>query len=149
VGEPGRDWYGDPVGKGDWDIGDRVNRYNLGSSCQNALRLTNIFVHPSADDSSCDMPTLDSSDAISPMRSNLGSTTLPLNTPSLFMLMRHSPSGLPASGVSLDSSFVTWRGGSGWWKYQYSVAHNIIASCRVGELAGLKSLLLGSDIDEM
>jgi hypothetical protein len=83
------------------------------------------------------------------MRSSLGSTTLPLKTPSLLMFMRHSPLGLPASAVFFESAFVTCSVGSGWWKYQYSVAHSIIAIWRVGDAAGLNSLLLGFEMDEI
>jgi hypothetical protein len=151
VGEDGREGYGEPEGKGELVLanGERVNRYILGSSCQKVLRLTNMCVQPSGDESSCAHPTVESSLAMSPMRSNLGSTTFPLNTPSLLMFMRHSPFGFPASAVFLESAFVTCSVGSGWWKYQYSVAHSIMAIWRVGEAAGLNSLLLGFDMEEM
>ena len=36
-----------------------------------------------------------------------------------------------------------------WWKYHHRVAHSIMAIWRVGELAGLKSLLLGFEIEEI
>ena len=84
-----------------------------------------------------------------PMRSSLGNTTLPLKTPSLLMLILHSPFGFPASAVFLDSELVTCSVGSGWWKYQYRVAHSIIAIWRVGDAAGLKSLLLGLEMEDM
>lgn len=69
--------------------------------------------------------------------------------PSLLMLMRHSPFGLPGSGVFCESLVARLRLGSGWWKYQYKVAHSIMAIWRVGEEAGLKSLLEGLDMDDM
>ena len=116
AGDDGREGYGEPDGKGELVLanGERVKRYILGSSCQKVLRLTNMRVQPSGDDSSCAHPTVESSLAMSPMRSNLGSTTLPLNTPSLLMFMRHSPFGFPASAVFLEIAFVTCSVGSGW-----------------------------------
>ena len=36
-----------------------------------------------------------------------------------------------------------------WWKYQYNVAHSIIAICLVGDVAGLKSTLLGFEMEDM
>lgn len=42
----------------------------------------------------------DSSLAIRPILSNLGNRYLPLNMPSLLILIRHGPFGLPASGIS-------------------------------------------------
>lgn len=35
------------------------------------------------------------------------------------------------------------------WKYHHKVAHSIIAICRVGDVAGLKSVLLGFEMEEM
>jgi len=86
---------------------------------------------------------------MSPMRSSFGSTTFPLKMPSRLMLILHSPFGFPASAVFFDIALVTWRFGSGWWKYQYRLAHSIMAIWRVGEAAALNSLLLGFDIEEM
>jgi len=65
------------------------------------------------------------------------------------MLMRHSPRGLPSSAVLADSAVVMRVSGSGWWKYQYNVAHSIMAICRLADVAGLKSLLLGLEMEEM
>jgi hypothetical protein len=65
------------------------------------------------------------------------------------MLILHSPFGLPASAVLFDVGFVIWSVGSGWWKYQYRLAHNIMAIWRVGDAAALYSLLLGFDIEEI
>ena len=83
------------------------------------------------------------------MRSSFGNTTFPLKMPSRLMPILHSPLGFPASAVFFDMAFVTCSVGSGWWKYQYNVAHSIIAMCRVGEAAALYSLLLGFDTEEI
>ena len=51
--------------------------------------------------------------------------------------------------MDLEASVCRICEGAGWWKYQYKVTHSIMAICRVGLAAGLKSLLAGVDTEEM
>ena len=69
--------------------------------------------------------------------------------PSRLILIRQSPLGLPAGGVSEEASLVVCGSGASLWKYQYSVAQSIIATCLVGDCALLKSELDGIDMDEI
>lgn len=78
------------------------------------------------------IPTLESSEATKPILSNFGNSCLLLKIPSRLILILHSPFGLPASGVPSEADVTNCGLGSGWWKYQYKVAHNIIAIWRVG-----------------
>ena len=63
--------------------------------------------------------------------------------------MRQSAFGFPLSGVFFEASVVTKGEGSVWWKYQYRVAHSIMAICLVGLAGALKSSVLGKDIELM
>lgn len=117
-----------------------------GSNCQNARRLTNMLFQPSPvllTPSSVSNPTELSSVAIKPMRSSFGMRCLLLKIPSRLMFILHSPFGFPASGVLAEAAVESCGSGSGWWKYHQSVAHNIIAICRVGLVGGRNSWLLG------
>lgn len=114
LGEFVREPKGELDGKGDPTMGDSVKRNMRGSICQNARRVTNIFLKPSASFSSVLVPTLESSVVIRPIRSSLASRCLPLNMPSRLMLMRHSPFGLPSSGIFSVVEFVIFLSGSGW-----------------------------------
>lgn len=95
VGEPGCEW--PPFG-----FGCSVKRNSRPGICQNIWRDTNIRDHPSL--SSMTTPTAESRVEISPIRSSFGIRFLPLRTPSRFMLILHSPRGLPDSGVFFDAS---------------------------------------------
>lgn len=80
--------------------GTSVKTKIRGSICQKLRRLTNM--RDQAPDSCVSLgssPTEDSSDAMSPMRSSFCSRLRPLKIPSLLRWMRHSPFGLPVSGV--------------------------------------------------
>lgn len=124
-----------------------VKRKSLPGICQNILRDTNMRFQPWPL-SSQSVPTADSNVVMRPMRSSFGMRCRPLSTPSRLMPMRHSPRGFPESGVALEASVSSVACGSGWWKYQYSVTHSIMAIWRVGLAAGLESLL-GLEMEEM
>lgn len=106
TGEVGRLPFGEQGNEGPL-VGVSVNKNNLADSCQNVLLDINISDQPSAVFSSTFNPTDESSDVISPIRSNFGSRFLPLNMPSRFMFIFHSPFGLPAPGVFLEVSVDT------------------------------------------
>jgi hypothetical protein len=94
-------------------VGVRVKRKSFAESCQNVRRDVNISDHPSGVFSSGANPTLESSDVISPIRSSFGMRFRPRNTPSRFILIRHSPLGLPSSGVFFEDSVIRYGEGSG------------------------------------
>lgn len=148
TGELGRLPYG-VAGKTEPVAGDRVKRKSFAESCQNVRLEMNISVHPSGVFSSGGSPTDDSSDASNPIRSNFCMRFRPRKTPSLLTFSLHSPFGLAPCGVLLEASDISSRLGGGRWKYQFRVAHSIIAICRVGLVGALKSLLEGFDIEEM
>lgn len=149
AGDPGRLGVGDAVpDRVNLVVGWSVKRNNRPGVCQNNLRETNMLAHWSSVSSSA-VPTAELKLAIKPMRSSFGIRFLPFSRPSLLMRTRHSPRGLPAAGVNREASVVRADGGAFWWKYQHSVTHSIMATCRVGLAAGLKSWLEGLDMDEM
>lgn len=104
MGELGRLPYGDPVDRPETGLSEKRN--NLAESCQNDRRDTNISSHPAAALSLKLHPTVESSEVIKPIRSNFWSKFRPRKMPSLFMLIRQSPLGLPASGVLFEASVV-------------------------------------------
>lgn len=126
-----------------------MKRKSLASICQKARRETNMSVQPSGLRASCSIPTDDSSDVIKPMRSSFCRVLRDLNMPSLRILMRQSALGRPNSGVAEESSVFMCGDGGSFWKYQHSVAHNIMATCREGEAGVLKSLLEGTETEDM
>lgn len=95
------------------------------------------------------MPTLESSVVIRPMRSSLGRILRDLKIPSLRILMRQSAFGRPGSGVWEEAEVVRCGDGGSLWKYQHRVAQSIIATWREGDAGVLKSLLEGTETEEM
>jgi len=112
LGEPGLEGYGEAPENGECWVGESVNKKIRGSICQNDRWLTNIFIQPSPLLSSVVVPTDDSSVAMRPIRSNFCNKCLPLNIPSLLMFTRHSPFGLPSSGISGLMPAVKWGFGA-------------------------------------
>lgn len=148
TGEFGRLLRGDP-GKVDPTLGVSVKRNNFADNCQKVLWEMNISDHPSGVFSSGSKPVEESSDVTKPIRSSFCIRFRPLSTPSLLMFMRHSPLGLPKSGVFFEASVVRNGEGVVWWKYQYKDAQSIIAICLVGLVGALKSWLEGFEMEDM
>ena len=148
TGELGRLPNGD-AGNEDPAVAVSVKRNSFADSCQYVRLEMNISDQPTGVFSSGTTPTDESSQDTNPILSSFWIKFRPRSTPSRLILMRHSPLGLPASGVFFDCSVFKYGDGSCRWKYQYRDAHNIIAICRVGLAGALKSLLEGFEIDDM
>ncbi len=106
AGDAGLDGNGEADELDELLTGERVKRKIRASMCQNDLLLTNISFQPAGSLTSGSVPTQESSLATKPMRSSFCIRFLPFRMPSLFILIRQSAFGLPASGVKDDASVI-------------------------------------------
>ena len=114
TGDPGRLPEGEPGWEGvSRGAGWRVKRKRRAGICQKAFWETNIRDHANSLFWAV-APTAESRLATKPIRSSLGSKFFPRSTPSLLMFMRHSPRGLPVSGVAAEAFVCSTDEGAGW-----------------------------------